>query len=69
MTKSWFCCVELKFKFNRATPECRQDPLFISWMEQLNTAISRNPHYHASQAAQVGNAGGNGDKSDTKSDN
>ena len=69
MTRSWFCQVELRFVFNWATPECRQNPLFISWMEQLNTAILRNPRPNGGQVAQVGNARGNGDKSDTKSDN
>ena len=64
MTKSWFCKVELKFKFNWATPECRQDPLFLSWMEQLNAAILSNPRPNAGQAARVDNAGGNNDKSD-----
>ena len=74
LTKSWLCYVELKLKFNRATPECMQDPLFMSWMEQLNTALLRNPRCQAGQPradlpAQVGNAGGGDDKSDTKSEN
>ena len=42
--------------------------MFISWMEQLNTAILRNPRPNASQAARVGNTGGNNNKSKTESD-
>ena len=58
MTKTWLDKVDFQFTFNRATPECKQDPKFHSWMERLNQAILRNP----------GNAGGNDDKSETDSD-
>ena len=49
--------VDFWFKFNHATPECKQDPKFCAWMEQLNQAILRNP-----------NAGGGADDSKTDTD-
>ena len=57
LTKTWLEKVDFRFKFNHATPECKQDPKFCAWMEQLNQAILRNP-----------NAGGSVDNSKTDSD-
>ena len=57
MTKTWLDKADFQFLFNRATPECKHDPKFRSWMEQLNQAILKNP-----------NAGGNVDDSKTDSD-
>ena len=69
MTKTWLDKLDFQFKFNRATPECKQDPKFRSWMEQLNQAILRNPRPNTGQAASAGNAGGNNDNSETDSHN
>ena len=57
MTKTWLDKVDFQFTFNPATPECKQDPKFRSWMEQLNQAILKNP-----------NARGSVDNSETDSD-
>ena len=43
LTKTWLNKVNLQFKFNHATPECKQDTKFCAWMGKLNQAILRNP--------------------------
>ena len=42
-TKTWLNKVNLRFKFNHSTPECKQDIKFCAWMGKLNQAILRNP--------------------------
>ena len=44
LTKTWLEKVDLQFKFNHATPECKQDTKFCAWMGKLNQAILRNPN-------------------------
>ena len=57
MTKTWLEKVDFQFKFNHATPECKQDTKFCAWMDCLNQAILKNP-----------NARGGGDDSKTDTD-